>query len=125
MLLIPLVPHNSETMDVIVPDVEAGADPAKLSSVFCSQAAVLMCRECLSAGPGSPGVFAKSLSGINSRLVSPADLYDLFCPHSTQISNADLFYDRLRAVSLSKGPFSIEADDDDDGLGAGGAASRL
>lgn len=70
-------------------DVEPGTDPAKISSVFCSQAVVLAIRECVRDTPAL-GPLVDELKKINSRLCSPRDLHRCFAAHASEIPNAEL-----------------------------------
>lgn len=70
MFLLPIIPSKSSFSRVMVPDVDA-SKPELIKSVYCSQAVVLLIRECLKGRQHVQYAF----DGINSRLTSPHDLY--------------------------------------------------
>lgn len=76
-------------MSTYLQDVQSGLPSSEISSVYCSQAAVLMCRECLRNTAGLGGLVTKLMS-MNSRLTSPSMLYDIFHLHSRKIPNSEL-----------------------------------
>ena len=96
--------RSSTFVNVMVQDIDLGTDPRKVSSVYCSQAAVLMLRECLNSS-GSLQNLVGELKDTNSRLVSPHRLCSIFRRYAKPISNESLF-------SLH-GPFSIAEEDDE------------
>lgn len=108
MILLPMVPHRNLAVDTIVQDVPLGVKPENLSSVFCSQAALLVCRECLDPQGVHQGMLME-MNTINSRLVSPRDLYVLLQKYAAPVSNEDFFFRYFCDVSAtSQKRFCIE-----------------
>lgn len=89
MLLLPSLPTNSSFTETMVQDVQEGVESRDLTSVYCSQAAVLMCRECVRSTPELQPLVSK-LRTLNSRLTSPSQLLDIFQHHSRKIPNSEL-----------------------------------
>lgn len=89
LVLLPTVPHENIIVDTLVSDLELGITPERISSVFCSQAGVLVLRECIRDSPWLNCLVDK-LKTTNSRLCSPFDLLNIMRPYATEITNADL-----------------------------------
>lgn len=70
MLLLPIMPSKGLFVDTMITDVD-GSDPSNIKSVYCSQAVVLVMRECLK----DRASLMEQLDGLNSRLTSPCTLY--------------------------------------------------
>lgn len=68
-----LCPVKMSTVSSIFPDVD-GSDPNNIKKVYCSQAAVLLIRECLQE---SCEGMIQDLNQLNSRFVSPHTLHML------------------------------------------------
>lgn len=83
----------AETMFPDVPISEQNC-PSKLSSVYCSQAAVLMIRCCLQTD-GQAGALVKALANVNSRATSPSDLFKIVFPHSFLVAGYSLLEEEL------------------------------
>ena len=86
---IPICGHGGEVSNTMFSDVD-GSDPNNLNTVFCSQAAALVIRECLDA-QGEHHDVVKRLKTINSRLISPNDLYHILYDQGALTSNESLF----------------------------------
>jgi hypothetical protein len=56
MMLMPALPHSGVFVETMITDVPPGTPPDKISSVFCSQSAVLACRECIKDSPWLDGL---------------------------------------------------------------------
>lgn len=69
MFLLPAI-GSGPISDVMVPDVDSSS-PEMLEKVFCSQAALLVLKNCLSENEA----LMVALKGLNSRLTSPSILY--------------------------------------------------
>lgn len=89
MFGIPAVHPGSDVAASIFEDVD-GSDPNRLRTVYCSQAVVLVLRQCLNAR-GHNKDLVKILHGLNSRLVSPEVLYKNMFDNAHVISNSALF----------------------------------
>lgn len=82
-LLLTAMPHMLQT--AFIDDVPS-ENPKDLTSVYCSQAAVL----CLRAALGEDSPLLAEMREINSRLTLPLDLYHHVLPYSTGASCDDL-----------------------------------
>ena len=89
LMLLPTIPHGGTFVDTLVTDLDRGITPCKISSVFCSQAGVLACRECIKDSPWLGGLVERLLC-VNSRLCSPFDLLSIVRPYASGITNAEL-----------------------------------
>lgn len=96
MLLMPTLPHSGIFTSTMIQDVQPRTPPEKLSTVFCSQAAVLVCRECLRNSPWLGGL-VDELSSTNSRLCSPSDLLSVVSKYSKVIPNSELECDGMES----------------------------
>jgi hypothetical protein len=72
MILMPILQHHPNFTHVMLDDVD-GKDPGSIPKIYCSQAVVLVLRECLSSGNPLEDI----LQRINSRIVSPSALLEL------------------------------------------------
>ena len=79
-------------MNTMCQDVD-GSDPSKIKQVYCSQAAVLMMRNCLSAD--SNASLLKVINGMNSRDVTPHKLFETVKPYGKQCSGESLLTETL------------------------------
>lgn len=80
---------SSGIVETMIPDLKLGVRPADIKTVFCSQAAVLVCRECIRDTRALEPLVGE-LREVNSRLTSPSDLMQIMKRHGAlEISNAD------------------------------------
>lgn len=79
--------HNnspSSFTNTIITDVD-GSDPKCLTQLFCSQAVVIILRECLDE-KGSNFQLREKLRTTNSRLCSPCDLFHIVHPYTNALA---------------------------------------
>ena len=105
---IPTVGGDGTNGNIIMPDVD-GARPETLRTVYCSQAATLVMRECLDP-KGDNKSLVESLKQLNSRTTSPHGLYMAMVDHSHMASNMALFTKPAKAAPL----YSVTDEDVDE-----------
>lgn len=89
LFLIPSLANTGAFGNAMVHDVD-GSLPTNLRTVFCSQAAVLVLRHCLSA-TGNNQHLVKAMWELNSRLTTPELLYETTLVYAKSISNEKLW----------------------------------
>jgi hypothetical protein len=74
MMWMPMFQAHPNFANVMCDDIDS-SDPSEIKKIYCSQAVVLVLRECLSAG----NPFETVVEGVNSRMVSPGTLHKMVC----------------------------------------------
>ena len=98
--------QNSGFTDTMFPDVPVDQQnaPSTLTSVFCSQAVVLMLRSCLDQN-GMSGALAKILHAVNSRTISPAKLYHMVARHGFKVAAHSILEDEIIEMDGVRSPW--------------------
>jgi hypothetical protein len=74
MMWMPMFQGHPTFASVMCDDIDSD-DPSEIKKIYCSQAVILVLRECLSAG----NPFELMVEGANSRMVSPSALHQMVC----------------------------------------------
>jgi hypothetical protein len=86
--LVLLAMHNSALVNYMFPDNCTTGVISDIHRLYCSQAALVIMRECLV--DESHEYMVEQLRAVNSRSISPSQLKEMLLPYMTPISCADL-----------------------------------